>query len=661
MQIKVNGRTVTVGDNFRTLTPEQQDATVDEIAAAMSAEASGNAPSSATFDEALAAGSKASQMFGGPTQPNLLDRSQSFAQGVIEGLPIVGPALENARVETDAFIAQLPGGMTPEQVRAKAAERKAYLQENAGNERLAGNVAGAVVPLTVAGMAAPVVGTALGMTGGLGSQVLLGGASGALISAADTAARGGGVEDIAKAGAIGLGAGAGAPLVIKGAGMALNTLLGRAVPKAPQAVGRALADDAIDPASVNAALANKGPGATVMDLGPNLQSQAGALAAVPGAAQKVVRDAVTTRAKDATTRVAADISRNVGPAPAMGAMTDQIVAAQKAAADPLYAAVRDVPLPMEGNIKFVANTPMGQAAFKQGREWAANDGYTGQGVTVGVLDYTKQALDDVLAAAKRTGHNNAGRQAKNLARMLTAAADEAAPGYKQARDAFAGPAAVLEALTEGQSAFARDLSPESMETMLKDMTTSEKDAFLQGARQAVADLIGNSGNDVKVVRDLLRKPYHQAKLRMLIGDEATTDLLNGMDRELVYGQTANVVGGNSETMRRAAAMGEVAGATGAVSPQSNMQLLFMAFNKAREALSGVRQGKVNSQMAELLTSSRLTPAQIIQLSRAMKQPGALPVAPATVPLLTGTGAQDQQAPLKVLLHNANTGQFLGGG
>lgn len=611
----------------------------------------GVTPPSEAMTEALAAGSQASQFFGKPSEPSLVDRGQSFAQGVIDGLPIVGPALTNARVEADALLAQLPGGMTPEEVRAEAADRRQYLEENAGNERLAGNVAGAVVPLAAAGMAAPVVGTALGMTGGLGTQALMGTVSGGVISGADTLARGGNLNDAGKSALIGGGIGGAAPLVMKGAGMLANNLLGRSVPKAPQAVGRALADDGINPANVNAALSATGPGATLMDLGPNLQSQAGALAAVPGAAQRVVRETVSNRAGDAATRVAADVTRNVGPAPSMGALTDQIVAAQKAAADPLYAAVRDVPVPLDGNIQFVASTPLGKAAFERAAQLAANDGKSGTGVTVGFIDYAKQALDDVAGSARRAGENNAARQATQMARMLTAATDAKVPGYRQARDAFAGPAAILDALEEGQGAFKRDLSPESMETMLKAMTTSEKDAYLQGARQSVADLIGNSANDVRVVRDLLRKPYHQAKLRMLIGDSATDDLLSGMERELAYGQTSNVVSGNSETARRAAAMSEVAGPAGAISPQSNMQLAFIAFNKAREALSGIRQGKTNSQMADLLTSSNLTPGQIIQLQRAMRAPGALPIAPASVPQLTGTGTspENQRKPLEILV------------
>lgn len=611
----------------------------------------GLAPQSQAYTDALAAGSKASQMLGKPTSANLGDRAQSFAQGIIEGLPIVGPTLENARVEADALLAQLPGGMTPEEVRAKAAERKQFLQENAGNERLAGNITGAVVPLAAAGMVSAPVGTALGMTGGLGSQFVLGGLSSAAISAADAKARGATNEDAIWSGAIGGAAGGLAPLAIKGAGMAFNTLLGRSVPKAPQAVARALADDAIDPTTINATLASKGPDATLMDLGPNLQAQAGALAAVPGSAQKVVRDTVLDRSKQAVQRVADDITKSVGPAPSLGALTEQIVAAQKQAADPLYAAVRDIPLELEGNLKFVASTPLGKGAFEKAAQLAANDGKSGTGLTVGFIDYAKQALNDVAGAAKRAGKNNEARQATQMAQLLTSATDAKVPAYKQARDAFAGPAAVLDALEEGQGAFKRDLSPESMEALLKDMTTSEKDAYLQGARQAVADLIGNSANDVRTVRDLLRKPYHQAKLRMLIGDEATNDLLNGMDRELIYGQTANVVAGNSETLRRSAAVGEVSGPTGSISPQTPMQLTFMAFNKAREALSGLHQGKINSQMAQILTSSKLTPAQIVQLSRAMKQPGALPIAPASVPMLTGTGNSpaNQPKPLEVLV------------
>lgn len=608
---------------------------------------------SAAYEDAMADASARSRKLSRPG-PSLGDRGQSFAQGVIEGLPVVGPGLEHLRTEADALLAQVPGGMTPDDVRAQAAERKSYLQQHAGNERLAGNVVGAVAPLTVAGFAAPAtIGRALGMTGGLGSQVGLGMLSGGAISGADTLARGGSMEDAGKMAAVGIGVGGAAPLAFKGLGAGWNAITRQNVPKGAQNVARALQADEITTPGIQRAMAQMGPDATLMDLGPNLQALAGGIASVRGSGQKVLRDTVSSRAQAGPTRVAADIARTLGNGREIGGLTEQIISAQKAAADPLYQAVRDVPLPMEGNIKLITSTPLGSRALKQGMEMAANDGVPMGKITVGVIDYAKQALDDIANEAKRQGRGNAYRQASQMARVLAAEADKVAPAYKQAREAFAGPAAVLEAIEEGKSAFARDMSPADMGRLMANMTASEKDAFLQGAQTAVADMLGNSANDVAAVRSLLRKPYNEAKLRALIGDEATDDLLRAVDRELIFGQTANAVNSNSETARRLAAQGMVNPDGGPnVGPQDWMGLISGAINMARRKLAATMQPKVNRQSADLLTSGTLTPEQLATLTRAQQPPRALPVAPASLPLLPG---QDfgNHPPLRILVDGAN--------
>lgn len=613
--------------------------------------------SSSAYDDALAAGSAASQKFASyqpPGSPGLGDRAMSFGQGVIEGIPIAGPWLADRRVDLDATIAQLPGGMTPEQVRQGAAERKAYLEQHAGNERLAGNITGAVAPLALAGLTGPaIVGRALGMTGGLGSQMLMGGLSGAGIAAADTKARGGSWQDAGTNALVAGGLGGAAPLMFKGLGAGFNALAGRGVSKGASNVARAMQADELTPQAAQQAMAQAGPDAALMDMGPNLQALAGGIASVRGSGQKVLRDTVTQRAKTAPARVASDIAQTLGNGQELGALTEQIITAQKAAADPLYSAVRDVVVPLEGNIKLVTSTPLGSAALKAGKQMAANDGIPlDNPLTIGVLDYTKQALDDIANEAKRLGKGNAYRQANNMARLLAAEGDKVAPGYKQAREAFAGPAAVLEAIETGQGAFKGDMSPADMRRLMSGMTASEKDAFLQGAQTSVADLLGNSANDVAAVRNLLRKPYNEAKLRALIGDGPTDELLRAVDRELMFGQTANAVNSNSETARRLAAQGMVNPDAGPnVGPQDWMGLISGAINMARRKIAATLQPKVNRQSADLLASQVLSPQQLQMLASGQKTPRALPIAPGTV-ALPGQNF-GERPPLRILIDGAN--------
>jgi hypothetical protein len=393
-----------------------------------------------------------------------------------------------------------------------------------------------------------------------------------------------------------------------------------------KSAARALKDDKLTATGLPAALENLGTDAMVMDLGPNLQRQAGALASIPGEAQKTIRDAVTERAKGASTRVADDVAQTVGSSPDLFTLQNDLVAAQKAAADPLYAAVRDVPIQMPPALAFIGTTPLGKAAFAKARELAANDGYTTNGVTVGLVDYAKQALDDIAASAAREGKGNIARQARNMTKAITSATDAQVPGYKQAREAFAGPARVMEAIEEGQAALTKDMSPSQLKSQMASMSPSEQDAFLAGVQGSVEAAMGNAVNDPLALRNMFRKGWNQAKLRTLLGDELTEDLLKRIDREVTFGKTENVVAGNSETAARQAAQREIDPQQKPVAQPTVIGLVLSAINKARSGVRAKTQPKVNSDLAAFLKAngSSWDPSQISEVQRAMQPQPFLP-------------------------------------
>lgn len=514
-----------------------------------------------------------------------------------------------------------------------------------------GSVAGAVLPLAPLG-GVPLLGRALGMTGGLLSRTAFGGGSGAAISFGDTLARGGSMEDAIKNGAVGFGVGAVAPWALVGGGKVLGALTGKTAPKAATNVGRALTDDGIDASAIPGKLAALGPDAMLMDLGPNLQAQAGALAAVPGSGQKVIREAVTQRASAAAKagRVTNDVNATIGQGPDIDLLKQQVVSAQSKAATPLYDAVRDVPLPVSGNFQLVLQTPLGKEAFRTAARLAANDGKQVTGLTVGLVDYAKRALDDIASSAARSGNNNAARQASQMANLLKSEADKVVPGYKAAREAFAGPAAVLDAIEQGSQVFAKDMTPGQLQRALATMTAGEKDAFLQGTRSAIEGQLGNAVNDVVSLRNLFRKGWNEQKLRLVLGDDIADDLLKRIDREVMYGKTTNAVEGNSETARRTASMGEVAPEKADVSQVNAIGLVLAAVNKARQALSGAGQKKVNQQMAALL-SGKAGGGAVKQLTNGMRPvlPGM--IAPGSIADLAAV--PEKRKPLEILVTGGN--------
>lgn len=550
----------------------------------------------------------------------------------VNGIPIAGPSLLSG-VENLRAMAQ---GMPVNDVKA---EGQAAREANPITSGI-GSVAGAILPLAPLA-ATSVGGRLLGATGSLPSQMLLGGASSGLIAGADTVARGGDTQDAVASGLIGAGVGGAMPLVARGIGAAWNGITGKGVSAEAKQLGQALKDDEIVPAAIPQMLKDMGEGSMPADLGPNMQQLAGGLASTPGVAQKTLRDAIAARSKGDTARVAKDIAETVGVAPDIDTLRTQIIAAQSAAADPLYKAIRDVPIPtLDGDFFEIFSTPLGKSALQQGLKDAANDGvkFQSRGLTAGMVDYAKRALDDIAGEAFRGGRNNAGRQASNLARRLAAATDQIVPQYKAAREAFAGPAQILDAIETGTTVLTKEVSPMQLQGMLQKMTQGERDALLQGVQHEIASLLGNSTNDVLAVRNLLRKPFNEGKLRILLGGDVTDDLLKRIDRQFGFGTTRDVVTRNSESARRLAAQARVNPDLKDLNTGGDTTLIGIvvrAINAARTGIRGKVQPQTNAKMASFLAAGgdAIDPRMLAQITRGMKPQGPQLLTPASGGLL----------------------------
>lgn len=156
-------------------------------------------------------------------RPSLADEAMSFGRGVIEGIPVVGPALSDARRALDANIMSALHGGEAGQYQEQFKDADEALRAKTGGARFAGNVGGAVAGLAPLGMTG-VGARLLGMSGSLPARIGTGFASGASISAADTLARGGDLADAGISGGIGGAIGGAIPVVGAGIRRAISPL-----------------------------------------------------------------------------------------------------------------------------------------------------------------------------------------------------------------------------------------------------------------------------------------------------------------------------------------------------------------------------------------------------------------------------------------------------
>lgn len=122
------------------------------------------------------------------------------------------------------------------------------------------------------------------------------------------------------------------------------------------------------------------------------------------------------------------------------------------------------------------------------------------------LDYVKRALDDQIGGSLRGGANDEARILTGLKKNLVSALENADTTavkdesgnivqhglYKQARDAFAGPSALNDAMETGQTF--RSMRPEQIEATLKDYGPSEREFFRLGAADAMRHEVSRTGD-----------------------------------------------------------------------------------------------------------------------------------------------------------------------
>lgn len=435
---------------------------------------------------------------------------------------------------------------------------KERLQTAFPGQFMAGQFVGAAPAMAIP--AGPLAGGA-GIAARVGGAALGAGVPMALYGAGTGTTAGERVAGAATMGALGTGLGLAAPVVGSLAGKAVGGAIRRFLPggrpsAATQVVSEAFDADQAMPGGVT----QLGPEGVVADAGPNTQQLAAVVAAKPGVAQRTVRGFLTRRTSGAGGRVRADMNAAM-PSANIPKSLQALDASRSAAARPLYAQAYATEIDgLKPAFQEVISSPAGRAAWREAQELAANAGepIDRWALTTRGIDYLKRALDDQISAATQSGARERAGVLRGLRARLLKEIDSQVPVYAQARAAYAGPSALKDAMEEGQSVFARTISPDQLRIEMSRMTPAQRDAFQIGARAQVEQIMGTARNDAAAaIRELAEKGWNAEKLRILLGRRGAAQILSALQRERTFAQTAASVTGNSETSRRLAGMAQL--------------------------------------------------------------------------------------------------------
>jgi hypothetical protein len=301
---------------------------------------------------------------------------------------------------------------------------------------------------------------------------------------------------------------------------------------ARERVAAALARDDKSTTQVAARLGRLGNEATIADsAGKNTRDLLDTMATLPGRTADRAETLIRNRQIGRAGRIedAADgLSGGRRYLAEFGALAEK--KAQDSA--PLYAAIRDVPVAANDNLSRILQRPVVQEAIAQARTNAANadsvlpDIKAGEAVRMQVWDDIKRGLDDIISLKKRgtdagTANNlgkNTLKAALDTKRELLKELDALVPGYKPARDAFAGPAALQDAMDEGRRVFS--MSKTDLQGMVGSMTASERDAMRVGAFEALRDKIGTESGQTAVLK-MWKEPNTRERLQTIFPNTRT--------------------------------------------------------------------------------------------------------------------------------------------
>jgi hypothetical protein len=287
---------------------------------------------------------------------------------------------------------------------------------------------------------------------------------------------------------------------------------------------------------------------------------------VPSSARDDIPGALYDRQAGMQERIVSDITELAGVSRKnIPEAIQSRAAAREAEAGPLFDRLRELPPADPKAMLGYLSRPSFQRALKQAEAAAAETGRPFPPIiddagNIRPLDFEtvqniKLALDDVLEKAPRDPLESGGmgknrdrlvRQAKNEFLEL---ADQMFSGYKEARDVFAGHSAIMNAMNDGRKFFAMPTDEAAL--ALRGMSASEKEAFIEGAVNAVADKIERGLKSHNAAQRVVLPTDMQKRLRLLFPDEQSFEaFIDRAQKEATMNRSLQQTVGGSQTFEK---------------------------------------------------------------------------------------------------------------
>lgn len=601
--LNIEGKRVTVDDAFLSLSPDEQEATVNEIARQMGISKSTQpSHSGETVPEFQPVGRDGYD----PSTGEIAKKESALgkfsrsgvatAQNWLESLPIIGPSAEaTTRAIAAGAVAPFSDKTFSEVYNEMGDLKKQAAEENpiaAGLGTVGGAVSG-TAPLVAAAPAA------FGVTGAsLPARIAASGASSSTLAAADTSARGGSSKDIVESGLFGLGIGVATPIVGELARRGLDKLGQKLSPtlkailkpeeEAARRVGAAITRDKVaNPDQIVTAAdetvaqqsgialrnADRG-GETTRALARSAANQSPEARA---AMENVARDRFDTQG----VRAIQMIRRAAGGAADDLKLQQALREGARKANGPAYAKAYDAgdKVVWSPELERLSGSPTVQNAMRGAqrvwRDVAIADGYgaTNPGALVdrgGMLsmlsgkvpvfpnlqfwDYTKRIIDDQIGQAVRAGKDQKVRTLTALKKQLVQELDKTVPAYAEARSGASLFFGAEDALESGKLFARQPGTVPEVRRAIGSMSKEDALAFRTGFASEIIDTIRNTPDRTNVISKVFRSQSAREQMELVFGKMKAREIEAYVRVEDIGDRLRGALG-NSTTARQLVELG----------------------------------------------------------------------------------------------------------
>lgn len=369
---------------------------------------------------------------------------------------------------------------------------------------------------------------------------------------------------------------------------------------------------------------------TILEFGGKATKQLGeTVASYPGA-RAVAETMVEERKTGAANRILTDFQDafkiNADPVK----LADDLITARNAAASPLYQKAYEKGALIGGKqIDQLMQDPAFKRAYDRANRIAQREvdaegniigkalpelKDTGNVFDLETINFIKRGIDAEINYSKLPTSGLEKTEVdsiKNLRNVFMTNVDNQAPvEYKQARQAFAGPTQVFEAIEDGKKFFETDAR--QLRKMYDSLGASEKDGFAIGAYDAIRTKI-NSGNDgIDLVKRTFGAPEKRDQIKVLIGDDAFNTLESQLKRESTMRSTDVRLLGSSQTQPRQVAQAEFEGATELVPQMGQKGIVRGGLDYLLRSATGPGQRSAETIAPELFSTNPAMQANMVQ-------------------------------------------------